>query len=127
MSPLGSECRLGVIAQYRYGSLHLGAGFAKWLPDLRDGEANQLFGPLLHVPGYIGRCIAADGSRLLAPLKERLAGAHDGGLYIVWPRLLELPWNFSRVMWVDALECHYDLPDVARCCFQSYPEQQTRA
>jgi hypothetical protein len=98
MSPLGSEYRLGVIAQYRSGFLNLGAGFANWLPDLCDGEANQLFSPLLHVLGYIGQRIAADGSRLLAPLKECLAGVHDGDLYIVWSRPLEPPYNFGRIM-----------------------------
>ncbi len=61
----------------------------------------------------IGQGIAADGSWLLAPLEECLAGAHNGDLYIVWPRLLELPNNFVRVMWIDALECHYNLPEVS--------------
>jgi hypothetical protein len=86
-----------------------------------NGEANQLFSPFLHVLGYIGQCTAADGSWLLAPLEECLASAHGGNLYILWPRLLELPYNFGRIMWIDALECHYDLPEVFCCRFSILP------
>jgi hypothetical protein len=106
--------------------LHFGAGFANWLPDLHDGEANQLFGPLLHVIGYIGQGTAADGSRLLAPLEERLAGAHDGDLYIELPSLLELPYNsegLCGLMLLNATTTSLKYPSV----FQSYPGWQTRA
>jgi len=60
---------------------------------------------------------------LLAPLEECLAGAHDGDLYIAWPRLLELSCNFGRVMWIDALECLYNLPKVS-CRFSILPRTE---
>ena len=124
--PVESEHHLGVIAQYRYGLLHPGTGFANWLPELHDGEANQLFGPFLQVLGYIGQGTAADGSRLPAPLENASRARTMAMSNIVWPRLLELPYNSAGLcglMHLNPTTTSLRYPAV----FQSYLEWETHA